>query len=620
MVVAYICPMNNKWLWHWRYFIFWIIYFIGAKSLFLIYQLSRTKTLVGIEIAKIYFYGLRLDIAFAAYLSIIPFFIFLLQAILPRISIYRFLHIYTCLFIILISFVTVLDLELYRAWGYRLDITPLQYLNTPREMMASAANAPVLLLSFLFLSFTLLSLYLYRLLFPRIILAPTKKLSYILLCAWYLIFLILPSRGGWQHIPVNQSNVYFSKNIFANHAAINVPWNILFSLVISNRQNENPYRYFPDATAQQYLADLYHSQTGIQVPIILKNRRPNLLFIILESYTGKLIGCLGGETGVTPHLDKLAAEGILFDSIYASGDRSEKGLVALLSSYPVQPFISIIKTPRKTEQLPHLNRVLQTAGYHSSYYYGGELAFANIKSYLVNAGYYNLTSKFDFKPSDYNSKWGVHDHVLLQRVLQDLKKEKEPFFSTVFTLSSHEPYDIPVKPKFAGTDEATKFKNSFYYTDEAIGKFVAAAKKEIWWQNTLVVLVADHGHRLPNNDQNDAPGKFRIPFILTGGALAIQNKVISQIGSQTDIVPTLLYQMNLPLPSFRWSKNLLDSSAKPFAFYVFSDGFGFITRQGAVTFDNVARNVIQQDTTISSSQLNYGKAYMQTSYEDYLKR
>ncbi|MDX5396682.1 MAG: LTA synthase family protein, partial [Hymenobacteraceae bacterium] len=349
---------------------------------------------------------------------------------------------------------------------------------------------------------------------------------------------------------------------------------------------ENPYNYLPEEEANARVAELYEQPQAAPLQV-LNQPKPNVLFVILESYTAKMVGCMGGAEGVTPALDALAKNGILFDNIYSSGDRSEKGLVALLSGYPVQTTTSIIKTPKKTEQLPHLAEVFKQNGYSTSFYYGGELAFANIKSYLLNAGYERLISKYDFPEESYNSKWGVHDHVLLERLMQDLSQEQKPFFSTVFTLSSHEPYEVPIQAKFPGADEATLFQNSCYYTDQAVGDFMEEAQKQPWWDNTLVVLVADHGHALPTYDPNYAPTKFRIPLIFTGGALTVRDTTIHTLGSQTDIATTLLTQLNLPHEQFKWGKNLLNPQAKPFAFYVFNDGFGWVTKEGVVTFDNV---------------------------------
>jgi phosphoglycerol transferase MdoB-like AlkP superfamily enzyme len=430
-------------------------------------------------------------------------------------------------------------------------------------------------------------------------------------------FLFVPIRGGIQKIPMNISDVYFSEKLFADHAAINLPWNIMFSIL--NKNNEkNPFDYFPEKKAQQLVDSLY-STGAVKIPSALSVAKPNVIIIILESYTAKWVGCLGGVPGVTPNLDKIAADGLLFTNIYAAGDRSEKGQIAILSGYPNQAINSIIKTPTKTRQLPSLNKVLEHAGYHSSYIYGGELEFANIKSYLVNAGFDQLTDKYSFPISERTTSWGVHDEFVLNRFYEDLKNKKQPFFAALFTLSSHEPYDVPMKPHFAGKGETILFKNSIYYTDSVIGNFVNKSKLEPWWPNTLVVFVADHGHPLPGHDANDRPSKFHIPLIFSGGALKMKG-VINMIGSQTDIATTILDQLKLPANDFKWGKDLLDSSAKPFAFYSFNNGFGLVTPQGTETMDNVSKKTIYKDPAFDSSNIKFGKAYMQFSYQDFLNR
>ncbi|QNF35228.1 sulfatase-like hydrolase/transferase [Adhaeribacter swui] len=608
------------------YYGFWLFVGLIIKALFLAYQHTQTADLNPVEILKIFVNGLRMDASFAAYLCILPFFCFLLETFEKSINLSKAVTIYTLLIIVLTSIICLADLELYKAWGFRLDATPLQYLNTPGEMMASVAATPIFLLSGLLVLLIAFLIFVYlRIVKPHLQANSPEQASIKskIMAAWCLLVLIVPMRGGLQHIPLNQSDVYFSNKLFANHAAVNVPWNVLYSL---NKRNlvstKNPYNYLEPRLAKNLVDSLYALPATDKdlSPSILKVNRPNVLFIILESYTGKLVGCLGGEPGVTPNLDSLAQQGLLFKNIYASGDRSEKGLVALLSGYPVQTTTSIIKLPRKTEHLPHLNLIMKAQGYTTSYYYGGELAFANIKSYLLNAGYEKLVSKFDFNSGDYNSKWGVHDHVLLERWLSDLKTEKQPFFSTLFTLSSHEPYDIPIPAKFPGTDEATLFKNSMYYTDWAIGKFIREAKKQSWWANTLIVMAADHGHRFPNDDPNYKSSKFRIPFLLTGGALKQAYPANTLIGSQTDIVPTVLQQLQLPAEQFKWGKDLLNPASKPFAFYVFNDGFGFVTPAGVVTYDNIAKKVITQDPGVPEQQITTGKAYMQLSFGDYIDK
>ena len=520
--------------------------------------------------------------------------------------------------VVLLSFLTVADLELYSAWGYRMDATPLQYFKSPKEMAASVSSAPLFLLLLIFIILIIFFTWLYKKYFMKDVNVRDVKFSLlnVFISLFLIVFLFVPIRGGIQKIPINQSDVYFSEKLFADHAAINLPWNIMFSILNKNN-DQNPFNYFPEKKSEHLVDSLYNTGT-IKIPSILSVDKPNIIIIILESYTAKWVGCLGGVPGVTPNIDSIAAGGLLFTNIYAAGDRSEKGQVAVLSGYPNQAITSIIKTPNKTRQLPSLNKALVKEGYHSSYTYGGELEFANIKSYLQNTGFNKLVDKYSFPVSERTTSWGVHDQYVLERFFENVKKETQPFFATLFTLSSHEPYDVPIK-HFTGKDETTLFKNSVYYTDSVIGNFITKLKADTLWKNTLVVFVADHGHPLPGHDPNDRPSKFHIPLIFTGGALKMKG-IINTIGSQTDIATTILDQLHISTNEFKWGKDLLDSSAHPFAFYSFNNGFGFITPSAKVTVDNVSTKVIYKEGTVDSSIIDNGKAYMQFSYKNFLSR
>jgi len=559
-----------------------------------------------------------MDASFTSYICILPFLLFLFRTVFIKLNVERIINVYTVVVIILISFLTTADLELYTAWGYRMDATPLQYFKSPKEMAATISSSPLFLLLIIFIALCFFSIWVYKKFIIKYIAVRPLKFAAgnFILSLFLVVFLFVPIRGGVQKIPMNQSDVYFSQKIFADHAALNLPWNIAFSILNKNN-NKNPFDYFPERKAQQVVNNLYN--TGVKkIPSILNTERPNIIFIIMESFTAKFVGCLGGEAGVTPNLDSIAANGLLFANIYAAGDRSEKGQVAVLSGYPNQAITSIIKTPTKTQKLPSITQALEREGYHTSYTYGGELEFANIKSYLINIGFNKLISKYSFPTDERTTSWGVHDQYVFNRFYENVQQEKEPFFAALFTLSSHEPYDVPFS-KFRVSDETSKFRNSIAYTDSCIGVFMHQLKQSALWNNTLVVFVADHGHPLPGHDRNDVPSKFHIPLIFSGGALKDKG-VITTIGSQTDIVKTVLDQLNINAEQFKWSKDLLDSAAKPFAFYCFNNGFGFVTPAQTFTMDNVSQKIIYTKGNVDSSSITNGKAYMQFSYQDYLNR
>ena len=601
------------------YFLFWILFFIAAKIAFLLYHPNLTKTLTSSEIFKVFLYGMRMDASFTAYICIFPFLLFLIKSIAVNFRVKKIIRIYTYVLVIIISFLVIADLELYNAWGFRMDATPLQYFKTPEEMGATIFTAPVLLLTVIFIFIAGIFIFLYKKYFDAFAgyINQRVRILSVFLSAFLLAFLFVPIRGGIQKIPMNVSDAFFSEKIYADHAAINLPWNIMFS-ILNLHNPHNPFEYFPPKKSRELVYSLY--ATGPKkIPSILSVDKPNVIIIILESYTAKWLGCLGGVPHVTPNLDSIAANGLLFTNIYAAGDRSEKGQVAILSGYPNQAITSIIKTPTKTRKLPSINQSLEKIGYHSSFTYGGELEFANIKSYLINIKMDQLTDKYSFPVSERTTSWGVHDQYVFDHFFKNIQIKKQPFFATLFTISSHEPYDVPMKTKFIGNDRTTLFENSVYYTDSVVGSFIRQIKKLPLWDNTLIVFVADHGHPLPGNDPNDRPSKFHIPLIFTGGALTLKGR-INTIGSQTDIATTLLDQLHVPTKNYEWGKDLLDSSAKSFAFYSFNNGFGFVTPKGTETIDNVSKKPIFISPGFDTSQIIFGKAYMEYSYQDFLNR
>jgi phosphoglycerol transferase MdoB-like AlkP superfamily enzyme len=302
--------------------------------------------------------------------------------------------------------------------------------------------------------------------------------------------------------------------------------------------------------------------------------------------------------------------------MYGSGDRTDKGIVAVLSGYPAQPTTSIVKTPVKASKLPMISKVLAAKGYSTSFYYGGELEFANMKAYLLGGDFEKYTSKNDFDSKDQNSKWGAHDGVVMQRVVDGLNKETSPFFCTWLTLSSHEPFEIPVPPVLKGTDDVSLFLSSLHYTDQVVYDFIEQCKKQPWWANTLVVITADHGHRLPRTEKkiND----FKIPVLFLGGALRQQGIINERVGSQTDIPATVLAQLNLPVKDFAWSRNLFDPAAPQWAYFCFNNGYGFVQPGNYFIFDNVGKKPIETGGALSAADTAKGKAIQQLSFEDYL--
>jgi phosphoglycerol transferase MdoB-like AlkP superfamily enzyme len=609
-----------------KYYLFWLLAFVFFRAMFILYNFKLYKGLETLEVLKSFFYGLQLDLSLTSYISILPFVLIAISSFFKDGKLFKKIILgYTLLILVLITLLCIVDIELFRWWGFRLDATIFKYASTPKEVIGTAIVSPLLLL------FTLLLVSIVLLCFAYLFLVNEKNklwkkgsmagnLFTTLLILMITAALIIPIRGGFQLAPMNQSAVFYSNTPLLNHTAINVGWNFVHSILEKTYSDSNPYLVTDSKKADEVFTRLY-SDSSTSSPI-LTTRNPNVIFIIWESFTGKVVKEMGGMENVTPQFSRLIKEGIFFNSIYASGNRSDKGLIAILSGYPAQPTTSIITNPKKALHLPAISTVLKNKAYHTSFYYGGEPEFANIKSFLLNHDFQKLVTKNDFEKKYWNSKWGAHDEIVLDRLLNDLENIKEPFFTTLFTLSSHEPYDIPMKPVFPGSDNQTLFLNSLYYTDQCLGKFIEKAKKTSWWKNTLIVITADHGHPYPseNGIPIHVPDEFKIPMLWLGGALKAKDITIDKLGSQTDIATTLLNQLNTSHKQFTFSKDLLSPGSKPFAYYAFNNGLGYILPRKALVFENLSHSLTYQKGPVNNKDITEGRTYLQYSFQDYLNK
>jgi phosphoglycerol transferase MdoB-like AlkP superfamily enzyme len=602
------------------YLVSLVFFFEATRLLFMAYHFSKAEQLLfGTAVSSLW-YGARMDFSMAGYL-LVPICLFVLASVF--IAFFRnpiIYKVYSALILFLLLLITAADLEAYTAWGFRLDASVLKYLDSPKEAWASVSHLPVFRIIILFgLVFWGLCWLLFRWLTraTHLLQDVRNKVWSVLLVLAFSACLVIPIRGGFQLTPMNQSAVYFSKNLFANQAAINAPWNLLYGLMDKTSATRNPYLYLPSATAIQIVDSLYAERTTTSKQV-LTSSTPNIIFIIWESFTAKATRLAIDGKEVTPSFNSFKKEGIYFSNLYASGDRTDRGLSAILSGYPALPQTSIVRFPNKAAKISSLSRLYKAKGYKTSFYYGGETEFANIKSYLVQGGYDPIVDIHSFSKKDQNSKWGAHDGVVADRVLADLRKTAQPFFATWLTLTSHEPFETPVPVVFKGSDDTNKFLNSLHYTDAVLHDFIEKSKQQPWWKNTVIVIVGDHGHRLPATDNEFE--RFLTPMLWLGGAVKEKRLVVDKITSQLDIAASLAGQTSLDEKNFPFSKNSLAADYKPWAFFSFNNGFGYVQPSGSFIFDNVGRTIVVQKGTITPSVLDAGKALQQQTFQDFFDK
>lgn len=631
-------------IWFVKTYATFVVLFVLQKPLFLFLEKgSATQPVDNIftELPAVIWHGLPLDLSMAGYLSVIPGFLSIAVVWLKRDLVKPIMNIY---FIIASLFITcsfLLNASLYPYWKYPLDSTPLFYFFTsPADAIASVSIWQVILSIVILIVLTIGVWFTLRMRgekrqqysrysygyggfgsgkrnrfddFDR----HRGRTSIILLLLTGLLF--LPIRGGITVSTMNTGQAYYSQNAYLNHSAVNP----LFSLLESITHQEDfasQYRFMKDKEADKIFATMTSTSDENTYPLLneatFKKGTPDILIVIMESFASDIMPSMGSYKDVAVCLDSIAQQSILFTRFYANSFRTDRGMVSILSGYPAQPTTSIMRYPRKTSQLPSIARNLaKYKNYKTTYYYGGDADFCNMRSYLVSQGYQHIISDANFPIEDKLSKWGVPDHILAAKMMEDIKaqqNEKRPMLRILQTSSSHEPFEVPYHRL------KDKRLNAFAYTDSVMGAIVREYRKLPRWKNTLIVFVPDHVGGYKENLNDHDRSRYQIPLILAGGAISRPMKV-GIIGSQHDIAATLLGQLGVEHREFTFSKNMMSDATPKFAFFAVNDAFGIVSEENSLIYDNRAKRIVY-DKGEKGFNLKRGQAYLQKLYDDLAKK
>lgn len=631
-------------IWFVKTYATFVVLFVLQKPLFLFLEKgSATQPVDNIftELPAVIWHGLPLDLSMAGYLSVIPGFLSIAVVWLKRDLVKPIMNIY---FIIASLFITcsfLLNASLYPYWKYPLDSTPLFYFFTsPADAIASVSIWQVILSIVILIVLTIGVWFTLRMRgekrqqysrysygyggfgsgkrnrfdgFDR----HRGRTSIILLLLTGLLF--LPIRGGITVSTMNTGQAYFSQNAYLNHSAVN-PLFSLFESITHQEDFASQYRFMKDKEADKIFATMTSTSDENTYPLLneatFKKGTPDILIVIMESFASDIMPSMGSYKDVAVCLDSIAQQSILFTRFYANSFRTDRGMVSILSGYPAQPTTSIMRYPRKTSQLPSIARNLaKYKNYKTTYYYGGDADFCNMRSYLVSQGYQHIISDANFPIEDKLSKWGVPDHILAAKMMEDIKaqqNEKRPMLRILQTSSSHEPFEVPYHRL------KDKRLNAFAYTDSVMGAIVREYRKLPRWKNTLIVFVPDHVGGYKENLNDHDRSRYQIPLILAGGAISRPMKV-GIIGSQHDIAATLLGQLGVEHREFTFSKNMMSDATPKFAFFAMNDAFGIVSEENSLIYDNRAKRIVY-DKGEKGFNLKRGQAYLQKIYDDLAKK
>ena len=581
------------------------------KPLFLLWYHAQAAEASAAELALVVWNGLKLDQTGAGYITALPLLVVLAALWIPGRWSRSVLKGYLLVIAAVAATAFAANLALYEYWAFPLDSSVLQYLASPKEALASV-TAGQLLLQLLVAAAVFGGM---AWCYPRVLRLydPARRSTHragstlVLLLAAGVLF--LPIRGGVSVATANVSKVYFSGRMFLNHAAVNP----LFSFLSTLSDGDDAlyeYEFFPEperaAIFEPLRGDL---PAGIGTDTLLRTRRPNVVLFLVESFGRSTVDERVGGEPVAPEFQRLKGEGVYFDNLFANSFRTDRGTVAVLSGFPAQTKMSVMKLPVKSQRLPSIARSLRREGYATSFYYGGDLNFTNTASYLYGTGFDRLTWQKDLHFDAPTSKWGYADDVVIDAFTDHVLAEaasQRPFFAAMLTLSSHEPFDVP----FAKFDDP--MLNAMAFTDACLGRFVERVRQTPVWKDLLVILIADHAYPYPYGIANSDALRHRIPMLWLGGAVR-RPAVVETYGSQSDLAATLLAQLGIAHGDFLFSRDLFDPARPKFGYWCFNNGFGVADAGGTTIFDCTSARVISPDST--AAQLRDGKAMLQTTYK-----
>ncbi|MDR0368252.1 MAG: sulfatase-like hydrolase/transferase [Bacteroidales bacterium] len=606
--------------------LFWLIFFAVGRIVFLLVYTYLLSGISAKDILSVFVYGLRLDVSTVCYLMSIPILIHTVQLCFKSRVLVYLLRAITCLELLFTSIVTFAEIGIYGEWYSKLNYKALVYLRHPKEIFQTATIAQIIFgiagVAVLVGGFY----YLYR---QFVLKPPVEPLRKQACLKSPLVFLFAGSvcffgmRGGMDAIPIKQSSSYFSHHTVLNDVAVNSSWNIIYNIVeFSSLENNTTYCFTDSKTADNTVKELLTANKDTTVNV-LKKEDVNIVIILLESWTADVTLFGGGSNEISPCFNALAENGLLFTEFYSNGHRSQQAICSILSGFPSIPNYDITDNHSKYRHLPSLLEPFNKKGYATSFYFGGNLDYGNIRSFLLHADFKKITEDKDLPGKFPRGKLGIHDEYMFDYHLNEINQMKEPFFTMLFTVSSHSPYDEPknITPLDWDTEQL-KFLNSVKYCDYWLGDYMKKAKEQPWYNNTLFIIVADHGHPSHLNRSYYDQAYQRIPMLWYGNVLNDEYKGTSceVLSSHVDVATTLLKQLNIDVSPFEWGKNIFNPYCKRFVYHENNKGFGWIEPAGSYNYSSVQEDIFDftGDESKKDSVVFRGKAYTQKLFETYI--
>ena len=399
---------------------------------------------------------------------------------------------------------------------------------------------------------------------------------YFFLSAITICLCVFGIRGRTGYNPIKISQAYYCDDAFLNQLGINPAFNLLTSALDDMRKENRDLHLMPYPTAVSMAREslgitgkcdsLHVLRRYIDNPSSTVNptaQKKNVVVILMESMSASLLQTFGQPQRLTPTLDSLYNHSMAFSHCYSAGIHTNHGMTASLYSFPALMFRNLMKgtvTPRR-DGIP---TVLKQQGYHNMFFMTHEAQYDNMKAFFATNGYDDIYAQEDYPKEEVVNSFGVSDHFLFDYAFNKINNQAatgKPFFATLLTISNHPPYVIPEWFKPKTKEPETQIVE---YADWAIGNFLSKARKHSWYNNTVFVILADHG-KLVGKVSGELPESYNhIPLLIFGPG--VENKRVDKLANQVDLMPTLMSLLGI---SYQYDGFGIDQTKdeRPMVFY-----------------------------------------------------
>ena len=560
------------------YILIGIVLLFGRVVLFLsnFDEISSTNNLY-----LTFIYGLRMDTITICVLLLIPTVVLCFTPKIMASFANKFLKFYFLIIISLVIYIEIATIPFFAQYNVRPNYLFIEYLEYPKEVFSMIfADYKIELIS----AFVSICGFIYCYIkYYQDSFFSVFEFSYLKRVLVFIpisLILFIGIRSSFGHRPANNSDAMYSSNRILNEITKNSIYSILYAVYSNNKYSSNSQmKMYGDMDTDEALKR-FKTILGIDSlnrieKTHFKNENPkNLVIFLQESIGYQFVEVVGGEKGITPNINALSKEGILFKNLYANGTRSVRGIAGITSGNFSIPGKGVVKRNKSQHDYFTFSSLLKPYGYETSFIYGGESRFDNMRGWFLGNGFDKIIDQPKFKNPTYVGTWGVSDEDLIIRANEEFKrlhKENQKFASIMFSTSNHAPFDFPDgKIELIEGVEKKSVKNAIKYADFSIGKFIELAKKEEYYKNTIFVIVADHNVRV-YGDEAVPVNMFQIPgFILGNG---IEPMIYDKITTQPDVLATALDLMGLDLTYPIMGKSIFHNKKKNISLMQFHDTY-----------------------------------------------